>query len=731
MTVEPEIRIEFRLDLRACLTAQSRRLLAAIARANGWPFDTSCPKANNVETLVQRLKPAGWLDSILSVLPPEATVALCALLAAGGHIPQGDFTHHFGVLRPYRPWREDSPVAPWKTPVSPTEVLFYRGLVFPINLGTRNRPQPAIVLPIEYHAALSGLLPTPQPCPSLSLSPPLSILSDLFTWLSFLNREMVHPLHGRWLPPSALRALSAWLTTGNRADPLRSERQWPYLAFLHYLAERAGLVGVIGGALKPTASALAWLETPQPTRWQALWDVWRAQTQENAALWARYRLPLAIEDDPPVRFAQLCDALQPLLSGSPLAQSVLWDMLEMHAPALFRPVTAYQSWADLDPDAQAAYRDTLLAEIRVLLTGPLAWFGIVQIADAGVTLTPGGAALWAREGGDWPPVSPAPGLVARVESAPEMADPLLHLHVVAQPPEGATGLSPVQRLHLERFAPPNPDAPDEYRLEAGNVLSAFQQGDTVEGLLELLESAAGPLPPLLVGTLYRWAETLTQVRVRQIAVLETHDPALLQELTRQRRIRELLMETLSARVVRVDAACLDALLRRLARQGIIPDVDVPAGSRSPARATPEEQTTIAAALRVYAQLVDILGAPVHAPHALAQAWTQTLNAAQHDTAERLTDAILTALRHVALPETDYHIPEPTGPLLVTLERAIANAATLDIVYYTAGRDHTTRRRIDPLRLEWRGDVVYLIAYCHLRRDQRIFRVDRIERIVEV
>ncbi|MGC9395651.1 MAG: helix-turn-helix transcriptional regulator [Anaerolineae bacterium] len=742
MPAIPETQTVQHLGLRTCLAAQSRRLLAAIARANGWPFDTGRPKASSVEKLTQRLASAGRLDTILVGLAPDAKAALRVLLMVGGQMAQGDFIYRFGVLRSYRPWREDSPVAPWETPVSPTEVLFYRGLVFPINLGTRDRPQPAIVLPLEYHAILSNLLslpqfpPSPSPYSSPTSSPSLLLLSDLFTWLSFLNRETVRPLHGRWLPPSALRALSAWFEIDEMSVPLRSERKWPYPAFLHYLAERAGLVGITSGALKPTAESLAWLETPEPARWQALWDAWSAQTQDNARLWTRYHLPLAAEDDPPARFGQLCDALQSLLSGSPLPQQTLSGLLQMQAPALFRPDTAYQNWADLDSEAQAAYRDVMLKAVDALLTGPLAWFGIVRVVDEGVILTTAGAALWGREGGIWPPVTSAPGLVVRVESDPKIAAPALWLHAVAQPLEGATGLSPVQRLHLERFAPPDPDTPDAYRLEAATVISAYQQGYTVEGLLTLLEAAVGPLPPLLVGTLYRWAETLTQVQVRQIIVLETRDPALLQALTRERRIRELVMETLSARAVRVDGAHLDALLRRLARQGVTPVLDVPARTNSPlvqttaTKVASEERVTIAAALRVYAQLADALGAPVRAPHTLARGWMQGLEAAQRDTVERLTDTVLTMLRRASLPETDYHVPEPTGPLLQALERAIAAGATLDIVYYTAGRDHVTRRRIDPLRLEWHGDVVYLIAYCHLRQDQRVFRVERMEVVEE-
>jgi len=66
--------------------------------------------------------------------------------------------------------------------------------------------------------------------------------------------------------------------------PARSERQWPYLAFLHYLAERAGLVGVIGDLLKPTPAALTWLDMPESARWQALWEAWRASLVQCAVV---------------------------------------------------------------------------------------------------------------------------------------------------------------------------------------------------------------------------------------------------------------------------------------------------------------------------------------------------------------------------------------------------------------------------------------------------------------
>ena len=60
-----------------------------------------------------------------------------------------------------------------------------------------------------------------------------------------------------------------------------------------------------------------------------------------------------------------------------------------------------------------------------------------------------------------------------------------------------------------------------------------------------------------------------------------------------------------------------------------------------------------------------------------------------------------------------------------LSRAISRTRTVQMRYYTASRDRTGRREVDPYRLWYAAGGLYLIAYCHLRRDVRLFAVDRI------
>ena len=60
-----------------------------------------------------------------------------------------------------------------------------------------------------------------------------------------------------------------------------------------------------------------------------------------------------------------------------------------------------------------------------------------------------------------------------------------------------------------------------------------------------------------------------------------------------------------------------------------------------------------------------------------------------------------------------------------LTRAIAESRTVQMRYFSASRNATSRREVDPYRLWYAAGALYLIAYCHRRRDVRMFAVDRI------
>lgn len=63
-----------------------------------------------------------------------------------------------------------------------------------------------------------------------------------------------------------------------------------------------------------------------------------------------------------------------------------------------------------------------------------------------------------------------------------------------------------------------------------------------------------------------------------------------------------------------------------------------------------------------------------------------------------------------------------------LSQAIANRRTVQMRYFSAGRNATNRREVDPYRLRYVDGGLYLIAYCHWRKDVRMFAVERIKSI---
>jgi predicted DNA-binding transcriptional regulator YafY len=63
--------------------------------------------------------------------------------------------------------------------------------------------------------------------------------------------------------------------------------------------------------------------------------------------------------------------------------------------------------------------------------------------------------------------------------------------------------------------------------------------------------------------------------------------------------------------------------------------------------------------------------------------------------------------------------------LAEINRALAEQRTLEMRYYSLSRSAETERRVDPYHLTFYQGGLYLIGHCHLRRDVRVFAVERI------
>jgi predicted DNA-binding transcriptional regulator YafY len=66
--------------------------------------------------------------------------------------------------------------------------------------------------------------------------------------------------------------------------------------------------------------------------------------------------------------------------------------------------------------------------------------------------------------------------------------------------------------------------------------------------------------------------------------------------------------------------------------------------------------------------------------------------------------------------------------VATLTKATAKLHTVQMRYFSAARHHLTRREASPYRLWYTNGALYLIGYCHLRNDVRMFTVERIKSV---
>lgn len=63
-----------------------------------------------------------------------------------------------------------------------------------------------------------------------------------------------------------------------------------------------------------------------------------------------------------------------------------------------------------------------------------------------------------------------------------------------------------------------------------------------------------------------------------------------------------------------------------------------------------------------------------------------------------------------------------------LTQAIDKHRTVQVRYFSASRTRMIRREIDPYRLWYASGGLYLVGYCHLRNEPRLFAVERIKSV---
>jgi hypothetical protein len=550
------------------------------------------------------------------------------------------------------------------------------------------------------------------------------LLLDAVTFLGWLKNNGIRPRGKRWLPPKALSQLNAQLflrdtihlpartNTGGRIGT--RELDTHHIRFLHYLCEAAHLVARTGLYLKPTLRVKAWLTTDP---FDQLYQLFTAAypnypSRPHDELWRTYRLPGWSLTSPTVALLQ---PLFLLLRAAPSGEQIKLSSLLKLIP--------------LPEDGDELPSDI----VRGLLSG-LQTFGAIHWHSTAVfsVTTLGLAIIHCR-----PPVPPlalslagqAPLLQIDQRLYPLVLTDAATLYELAVYAD-LVGVKPARR----------------YRLSRERVQHALRHGHSLDAILRFLENTIGDaLPAQLLQQIHDWAAALDRVAMRRVTLLEVKDPATLTDLTRSHRVRESIQRTLSPRAVVIRESRLPALLRQLDRRGLTPRTNLPncvIASTRGAQQSPTRLFDNSSVAQLYYTtllnhyLADQLSAPYRIDYSIILELERTISPSDQLLARQLAAEAAEELKveyrgwneHSSIDHSDSVFQLSNSSLASTLshiEAAILADQPLILSYYSPAYAQTTERIVEPLRLEWRGDTPYLIAYCRLRQDERTFRLERI------
>jgi hypothetical protein len=537
------------------------------------------------------LDPAS-VREIVDSLSAEARSALAALAEAGGKIPWAAFSRQFGELREAGPGRRDREQV-YLHPASAAETLFYRALLARAFFDTPSGAQefayiPDDLLPIISRRGEQLLIPKeeilsrPATPKERALPLPTSdrLLDDATTLLAALRMGMAPPE-----TPIPVRVVTEFLVAA-KIMPGRFSSPSRRGAGARTEQSRSGEV--------QAEKVKAFLEMPRLKALSMLAEAWQASETFNEL---RQIPGLVCEGE--WQNSPLVTRHSLLAHLNTIPKEKWWNLPAfIHAikgkhPDFQRPAGDYDSWF-IKREADGIYlrgfvhwEDVDGALVRYLITGPLFWLGMVELATPADNET---ITAFRVVSNDERQSSNARrstfGEIAKlhVSSQGRITIPRLLPRTAryqisrfceweegGRVAAGSQSLPPESPNHQRRIEAPRDEY--RYRVTTGSLKKAAEQGLKVRQLLSLLaKNAAAEIPPAFVRSLKRWETNGTEARVEVQTILRLSRPEVLEEL-RKSRAGRFLGESLGPVTVVVKPGAQAKVLAALAELGLLADGD--------------------------------------------------------------------------------------------------------------------------------------------------------------
>jgi hypothetical protein len=544
-------------DLKQSLFGFDMGHLHIIAEHWGVPLTASETRAG-IPELTDKLLDRGLITEIVEALTVDALLALSVLQNNNGRITWSQFTRRFGIVREMGSGRRDRE-RPDRTPVSPAEILWYRALVARAFFDTARGTEEFAYIPDD-------LLPMiPKPSVELFLSGNNQVKA-FGRAATVVERSFPIAVTDRIVDHAC--TLLAGLRAGVNLEIIASHMASYPLEFVRSLVDQAGLLDTEGLPL-PDATR-EYLESSRGEALAILTMTWLDSKDHNDLHYLPGIQPEGEWKNDPFRTrVTILNYLSVIPKDTWWSLSSFIADFRQHAPDFQRPAGDYDSWYLRDIQSGEFLRgfehwdDVDGALIRYLITGPLHWLGLIDLAapEEDMEMTAFRFSKWA-------------GNLIKGEVPKDIMEGKASVHVRS---DGRVSI-PIQvpravRYQLARFCrweDPNPYE-YRYRLAPSSLTRALDGGLRMTHLISLLHQYAEAVPPNIITALNRWDEHGTEGRIQDVTILRLSSPQVLKAL-RASKASRFLGDPLGPTTIIVKPGAGEKVLAALAEMGHLGEI---------------------------------------------------------------------------------------------------------------------------------------------------------------
>ncbi len=522
-----------------------------------WGVDLDVPDARSALPILNRsLQDHVLVQEVVEALPEEARLALDALVRHEGWLPWSRFTRDFGELREVGPGRRDRE-KPFLDPVSATEVLWYRGLIGRDFLRQGGELLECAYIPDEFLELLPPVRPTgPQPL-GRAASPAES--------------RFLIPVNDRILDHTC--TLLAALRMGS-AERSPGRNFWqPSLAVVHALLVAVRLLTSSEQPVPEDARPFLEMKRGEALTW-LFQGWWHSGRFNELRLMPEIICEGAWQNDP------LATRIKVLEFVSDVPDETWWnldafvDAIHQTDPDFQRPSGDYDTWLIRDArtgeslQGNRHWDDVDGALVRYIVTGPMYWLGLLDLASPGE-----GERVTAFRWSAWSEA------LMMAQPVKDLAEEDQMIEVLTDGRLEVPRLVPrLARYQVSRFGLWVEESSDTYvyQLTPASMSGAAAQGLKVAHLESLLAKFAKHTPPSLVDAVRQWEKKGGQVQIQQAVILRVDSPKIMQAL-RESPAARFVGDPLGPTTAVIYPGAVKKVRSALARLGYLSDVEFDPG----------------------------------------------------------------------------------------------------------------------------------------------------------